>query len=99
MNKVINISLLSIVSQSKGNAASDMDGERVLMNIKNSKYYNLGRLGGVIWDLIEAPISINNLVNTLTDEYEVDRRECEAQVVAFLENLNNEGLIIVQDAD
>lgn len=97
MVNVKDISTESIVSQSKGNVASDMDGERVLMSLKNSKYYNLGKLGGVIWDLIETPTLVNAVVTTLTAEYDVDSRECEEQVFAFLGNLNKEGLILVQE--
>ena len=34
-----------------------MDGEKVMLSIEKGKYYNLGLLGGVIWELIESPIT------------------------------------------
>ena len=43
------ISLNSRIVQSKGNMVSDMDGEKVMLNIEKGKYYNLGELGGTIW--------------------------------------------------
>jgi hypothetical protein len=87
------INLTTIVVQSQGNIVSDMDGEKVMMSIKNSKYYNLGKTGGVIWDLISSPISIEEITHKLTAEYEVDMKECETQVINFVDKLVKEGLI------
>lgn len=91
------ISLHATIEQSKGSIASDMDGEKVLMSIKNSKYYNLGRMGGVIWDLIEKPISGIKLIETLVSQYSVEQKECEEHVYSFLELLHKEGLIQIGD--
>ena len=85
------------VVQSKGNIASDMDGERVLMSIENNKYYNLGQVGGVIWDLIQTPTTVSKLVTTLMSEYEVEETECEEQVISFLNLLSKEDLIVLED--
>ncbi|WP_338789127.1 lasso peptide biosynthesis PqqD family chaperone [Metabacillus sp. FJAT-53654] len=98
MDKTQRISLTHIVSQEEGNIVSDMDGEKVMLNIQNGKYYNLGDIGGDIWDLIKKPTSINHLVNTLTTQYDVNQSECEEQVMSFLKLLNDENLIMVEEA-
>ncbi|PFP95330.1 PqqD family protein [Bacillus cereus] len=90
------ILLNQCVAQVKGNVVSDMDGEKVMLSIKNGKYYNLGRMGGVIWELIEKPISVTQLVTTLISEYEVEQSQCEGQVVSFLEMLLEEGLVVIE---
>ncbi|KAB2439558.1 lasso peptide biosynthesis PqqD family chaperone [Bacillus luti] len=90
------ILLNQCVEQVKGNVVSDMDGEKVMLSIKNGKYYNLGRLGGVIWELIEKPIPVTQLVTTLMSEYEVEKLQCEGQVISFLEMLLEEGLVVVE---
>ncbi|MEI5893021.1 lasso peptide biosynthesis PqqD family chaperone [Bacillus cereus] len=90
------ILLNQCVEQVKGNVVSDMDGEKVMLSIKNGKYYNLGRLGGVIWELIEKSIPVTQLVTTLMSEYEVEKLQCEGQVISFLEMLLEEGLIVVE---
>ncbi|MDQ0198798.1 lasso peptide biosynthesis PqqD family chaperone [Neobacillus ginsengisoli] len=91
------ISIGQTVSQIKGNIVSDMGGEKVMLSVKNGKYYNLGGIGGDIWDLIEEKKSVNQLVSTLLTDYEVDQSECEKQVISFLELLLNEGLIEISD--
>lgn len=95
MIKKQGILLNDTVAQSKGNIVSDMGGEKVMLSVDKGKYYNLGEMGGVIWDMIEKPISINQLVTVLISEYEVERSECEKQVMSFIELLLEEALIEV----
>lgn len=90
------ISLNSIVLQSPGNIISDMDGETVMMSIDNGKYYNLGVIGGYIWSIIKTPISINNLISKLTNEFDVENIECQKEVIPFLELLLKEKLIMIE---
>ncbi|MEH7011458.1 lasso peptide biosynthesis PqqD family chaperone [Neobacillus niacini] len=90
---VINTIISDTVVQGEGNIVSDMGGEKVMLSVKNGKYYNLGDIGGEIWELIKSPTSITKLVDMLTASYEVEESECQQQVLSFLEHLFNEGLI------
>jgi hypothetical protein len=85
------------IAQIPGNIVSDMDGEKVMLNIGNGKYYNLGEMGGVIWDMIKESITVDLLINKLLKEYEVDKKECENHVRAFIIMLFAEGLITVEN--
>ncbi|WP_226677958.1 lasso peptide biosynthesis PqqD family chaperone [Mesobacillus jeotgali] len=87
------ISLQDTVIQVKGNIVSDMSGEKVMLSIKNGKYYNLGTVGGEIWAMIQTPTLIKDLVYSLTDTFEVEHSECEEHVLKFLDHLLEEGLI------
>ena len=87
------ISLNNIVSQSEGNIVSNMGVEKVMLSVQNGKYYNLGEIGGEIWDLIESPKSVNEVISSLVNEYDVTQADCEEQVLSFLEHLYNEKLI------
>ncbi|TFE22629.1 lasso peptide biosynthesis PqqD family chaperone [Cohnella luojiensis] len=86
-----------VVVQAEGNIVSDMDGEKVMLNISRGKYYNLGEVGGRIWDGISAPISIRNLVPILMAEYNVEQSKCEDHVLSFLEQLLEEQLIYIEE--
>ncbi|HWJ76737.1 MAG TPA: lasso peptide biosynthesis PqqD family chaperone [Niallia sp.] len=85
-----------IVSQGEGNIVSDMGGEKVMLSIGNGKYYNLGEIGGVIWDLAKKPITIDQVVTKLVSQYEVEKNECEQQVMKFVKQLIDEGLLIIE---
>lgn len=90
------LSVQDVVVQSEGYLVSDMNGEKVMLSIDNGKYYNLGQVGGRIWELVAAPISVGELVQQLMDEYEIDRDSCENQVQSFLKQLGGEGLIQIR---
>lgn len=82
-----------LVSQEEGNIVSDMDGEKVMLSIHNGKYYNLGEMGGEIWEQIEEPISVGEVISQLVTQYDVEQDECEDEVMSFLHQLLEEGLI------
>ncbi len=95
MLKTEKILVNSRIVQSGGNVVSDMDGEKVMLNITKGKYYNLGELGGAIWGLMNTPIEVNEIITSLLSEYEVEKVECEQQVLSFVHSLHEEGLIQV----
>ncbi|WP_419881704.1 lasso peptide biosynthesis PqqD family chaperone [Peribacillus sp. B-H-3] len=86
----------SMVVQSPGNIVSNMDGEKVMLSIDKGKYYNLGVLGGEIWDCIKEPIALQDLCSHLTSQYNVAPEDCEHQVTAFLNQMLEEELIHIK---
>lgn len=95
MIKVEKISIEHFVIQSEGNIVSDMGSEKVMLNIENGKYYNLGRIGGDIWELIDKPILVSGLTNSIMAKYDVSKEKCEEEVISFLESMHEEGLVRV----
>ncbi|CAH0175821.1 hypothetical protein SRABI133_01299 [Peribacillus simplex] len=85
----------NLYSQSPGNIVSDMDGEKVMLSVSNGKYYNLGELGGEIWELMKEPITIQELVTTLQSRYNVDQTDCKEHVTDFLSQLLEQGLVSI----
>ncbi|WP_168122763.1 lasso peptide biosynthesis PqqD family chaperone [Paenibacillus sp. HB172176] len=88
------LSLYLNVTQSKDIIVSDMGDEKVILSIENGKYYNLGAMGGRIWELANEPIMVGQIINTLLDEYDIDRATCESQVFNFFAQLSEERLIV-----
>lgn len=98
VNGSLSIGLHDIVSHKPGYVVSEMDGEKVMFSVSEGKYYNLGRAGGLIWDLTASAVTVSAIVDLLLQEYEVDRQTCEEQVLAFLGNLRREGMLEVAGA-
>jgi len=88
-----NFSTTSVIAQNAEIVTADMNGETVMMSIENGKYYNLGKMGSVIWALLEKPISVEALIEKLLEQYDVTREQCEAEVIAFLNDTAKDGLI------
>ncbi|MCA0755402.1 lasso peptide biosynthesis PqqD family chaperone [Paenibacillus sp. N4] len=93
------ISLKHRVVQGTDHIVSDMGREKVMLSISNGKYYNLGAIGGAIWDCISEPVLVSAVVRRLTEEYDVEPSVCEEHVLSFLDSLAREGIISVTAAD
>lgn len=86
--------LESVVERSRDIPAAHIDEEVVMMHIEKGKYYAFDSVGSRIWELMKKPQKINNIVYTLIEEYDVDPRMCEEQVLEFINKLYQEDLII-----
>lgn len=81
------------VSQAMGIVAADMDGEKAMLNIEQGKYYGLDGVGSRIWELIDTPRTIREVVAILLTEYDVDEKKCHQDVMGFLLKLSAQGLV------
>lgn len=93
------IDLSTIVTQMDNLLTSDLDADTILMSLPQSAYYGLQTTAQRIWALIARPVRVADLCDLLLAEYAVERATCEAEVCAFLNELNREGLVrIVAEA-
>jgi len=83
----------TVVSQIEEIVDSDIDGETVMMSIENGKYFGLDDIGSRIWELIEHPIEVSDLIDTLLERFDVDRETCERDVLKFLNELNEDRIL------
>ncbi|MEG2110532.1 lasso peptide biosynthesis PqqD family chaperone [Clostridium sp.] len=83
------------VQQNKEIDASDLNGDKVMMNLEKGMYFALNGVGSRIWDIIEEEKSVDHIVDVLTSEYKVNREQCEDSVITFLEGLESDELITV----
>jgi len=65
------------------------------MSIENGEYYGLDDIGSRIWELIEKPVKVSNLIDTLLERFDVDRGTCEKDVLKFLNDLNGDNILVV----
>ncbi len=52
-------------------AAKVMDGEAVIIDLASGVYYSMDGVGGLIWSLIEATQSMDDMVDAVTAAYDV----------------------------
>ncbi|KUP21473.1 lasso peptide biosynthesis PqqD family chaperone [Paenibacillus sp. DMB5] len=92
------LSLETVLVQRPGNIASDMDGEKVMLNIQNGKYYNLGEVGGEIWSAIAQPAPVSRIVEVIRETFDVPAETAERDVLEFVQNLLAEDLVAIDSA-
>jgi hypothetical protein len=70
-----------------------MDGDLVMMSIENGEYYGIGGVGTRIWELLDQPTTIQQLVETIKTEFDIQEDRCRDDVLSFSEKLFELGLI------
>ena len=78
--------------------AAKVGNELVMMSAAKGNYIGLSEVGARIWELIEAPRSIESLCDTLVAEYEVEPATCRQEVETFLATLAEHDAIAVDGA-
>jgi len=78
--------------------AADFSPEVVLLNLQDGVYYGLEDVGSRVWTLLQSPVAIRTILDTIAAEFDVDAARCERDVRAFLEQLVDRGLAQVCDA-
>ena len=77
----------------------EVGGETVLLDLDSERYFGLDAVGTRVWALINEGMALGEVINTLLEEYEVDRVTLESDVEALLESLREAGLITPGAAD
>lgn len=75
---------------------SQIDGDVIILSAGDDAYLSLDPTGSRIWLLLQEPLSLDELVHILTDEYEVTDEDCRADVRDFLDDMVGRQLILVQ---
>lgn len=89
------ITLNSTIRQIDDIVTSDIDNEKVMMSIEKGQYFGLEPVGSRIWEMIEQPVTVTSLVDQLLTGFDIDRETCERDVLAFLAELDEAGIIQV----
>jgi len=71
-----------------------LSDEIVMMDIEKGKYYSLNPVATRIWDLLEKPLSLDELCGLLMEEYEVDEEQCRAEVTEVISEMVKLGVVL-----
>lgn len=95
MNSKVVLDINSIVSRKDGLDTTDLDRDKVMMDIDKGKYYVLNEVASEIWDIVVQPSSVRNIVDILMSKYIIDEKSCLENTMEFLIKLKNEELICI----
>lgn len=77
-----------------GDQVSNVLGdEKIILDMKSGEYFGMNLVGADIWDYIQEPRKLDEIVAVLTNKYGIDQERCEADVLALLAELSDVGLI------
>lgn len=74
---------------------NEVDGELVMMNIETGSYASMNETGKSIWGLLEEPKSVEQVLQSLTEEYEISLEAAQKDVLPFLEQLLAQKIVVL----
>ncbi len=91
------LNLDCIVQRDPDVIAAEADQDLVMVSIANGFYYGVSDVAREIWEAIERPKKISDLIDDLAASYNIDRSTCEEETLSFLEHLLSEQLLQVKN--
>jgi hypothetical protein len=79
--------------QNKKVIQSKIGDEVVMLDMDSGFYFGLNSVASIIWGKLEKPISLEEVINELLDEYNIDRDTCENDTMAFWLQLLDKNII------
>jgi hypothetical protein len=80
-------------------AYDTFDDEVVLINLESGNYYSLNRTAARVWAAVERCATVKDIVEELRRECECSGAAVEPEVLRFVTELHQEGLIVSDDVD
>ncbi|MGH9602339.1 MAG: PqqD family protein [Terriglobales bacterium] len=73
-----------------------LEDEAVVLHLGKGVYYGLNPVGATVWNALQQPKTVGELVEIVTREFEVEAIRCEGDLLELLERLEDAGLIEVR---
>ncbi|HVN02583.1 MAG TPA: PqqD family peptide modification chaperone [Caulobacteraceae bacterium] len=81
------------VVQNPDVVVAESDGELVLLSLERGRCYGMNRVGMSIWRRLQQPRKVADVLGEVIAEFDAPAAQAEPEAMAFLEQLQREGLI------
>lgn len=72
---------------------ANIDDDKVMMSVESGLYFGLDAVASRVWELLETPLNVSELVDILTKEFDVDSTQCLEDIEPFINMLHEHKLI------
>jgi hypothetical protein len=87
------VDLQAIPRQNLDTASRSIDDTAYVLNPETSELHAFNEVGGRVWELIDGERTLEEMIAVIADEYDVEPRVAEADVVEFVEILVAKGIV------
>ena len=81
------INLETRLRRSENILFSEIDQDKVMIDIQRGAYFGLNPVAGEIWNLLETVHTPAELVRALLNTYEVDETTCQTETMGVLQGM------------
>jgi len=71
-----------------------LDEETIVVDPRSREVHLLNETAGRIWELLAKPLSLDDLVATMAEEYDADAAELRAEITECLSGLSDKALVL-----
>lgn len=75
----------------------ELDDNQVMMHLDKGKFFGLNPVAKRIWQLIENPKTIEEIIALLLEEYDVQETQCLQEVNEFLDKAIQCDIVIINE--
>lgn len=79
--------------------STTLDGESVVLHTESGTYFGFNEVGSDVWESVQSPSSVSAIADRISEEYDVSRAECRADIESLLSELLEKGLVEVVDGE
>jgi len=87
------LTLDSVIARVSDVTSAEVDDELLMMRLESDAYFGLDDIGARIWAMLEQPVSVGAVCGALVAEYDVTPEQCQRDVLHFLGDLAEKGLV------
>lgn len=87
----------SVVSKDSNQIISRVvDDEALIIHLPSGSYYSLNAVGTRVWECLDGTLTVGDVTRIVQGEYDADASLIEAEVIALVDQLAQEGLVTVR---
>jgi hypothetical protein len=84
-----------VAKNNRKTAYRSINGEAVVVNLKDSTFHTLNPVATFIWEQAEGQFTVKQIIERICQEFEVDRDTAESDCLEFLDALTNKDLVVL----
>ncbi len=84
-----------VVKNNEKTAYRIIDGEAVVVNLKDSTFHTLNPVATFIWEKADGRVKVEQIIKEICQEFEVDRDTAERDCLEFLDQLKSKILVVL----
>ncbi|MEP4147197.1 MAG: PqqD family protein [Halioglobus sp.] len=92
------MNLNQVVTLSPDVISQEVSGETVLLDLNSENYFGLDEVGTRIWQLIESSGNLQEIYDTMLDEYEVEADQLLDDMEQLVVDIEKAGLVTLKAA-
>ena len=96
MSKESTVTLQSVISRNPEIIHSAMDDEVVMMSVDQGLFFGVDKIGTHIWNLLETPVKVEDLIEKLVAHYDVEPELCKNDTLLFLNDMLLKKVILIE---